>query len=88
VVIEYDTKAERLSCGDNHASLRPDDGRIGLQVLVDRVSIEIFANDGQVYMPIGAILSGDEDMLAVFGRDGSTQISRLAVHELKSAWQY
>ena len=54
---------------------------------MDRISIEIFANDGEIYMPMGAILPDDEGVLATFSRGGDTQVSELAVHELQSAWQ-
>ncbi|MFC1717554.1 GH32 C-terminal domain-containing protein [Candidatus Poribacteria bacterium] len=87
VAIEYDTREEQLTCGDSHADLKPDDGKICLQVLVDRISIEIFANYGDIYMPMGAVLPDDEGVLATFNQGGSIQISQLAVHELKPAWQ-
>ena len=87
VTIEYDTKEKKLSCGDKQADLKPRNGKIRLQVLVDRISIEIFANDGEIYMPMGAILPDDAGTLATFSRGGNTQVSELAVHELKSAWQ-
>jgi len=37
--------------------LKQVDGKIHLELLVDRTSIEIFGNDGRVYMPIGVILA-------------------------------
>ncbi len=46
--IRYDVKAATLHCLGRSAPLEPQDGRIKLHVLVDRTSIEIFANDGRI----------------------------------------
>ncbi|MFQ5810773.1 MAG: GH32 C-terminal domain-containing protein, partial [Armatimonadota bacterium] len=48
VPVTYDVGRRELSCRDKKAALGPSDGRIRLALLVDRMSIEIFANDGRV----------------------------------------
>jgi sucrose-6-phosphate hydrolase SacC (GH32 family) len=55
--------------------------------LVDRVSIEIFANEGRIYMPIRAIPEPDERILEVFTKGGNIKISSLKIYELKSMWK-
>jgi len=84
--VKYNVEKNELSCGRSKAKLKPDNGSIRLRILVDRVSIEVFANDGRVYMPIRAIPEGNERGLEVFTKGGSTKISSLTVHELKSIW--
>ena len=84
--VKYNADKNDLSCGRPKAKLKPIDGKIRLHILVDRVSIEIFANDGRVYMPIRAIHTEDERGLEVFTEGDSTKISSLTVHELKSIW--
>ena len=84
--VKYNVAKNELSCGRSKAELKPVDGNIRLRILVDRVSIEIFANDGRVYMPIRAIPEPDERGLEVFTKGGSTKINSLKVHELKSVW--
>lgn len=86
VPVVYDVKKNELSCGRPKTKLKPIDGKIRLRILVDRVSIEIFANDGKIYMPIRAIPEGNQKGVEIFTEGGSTKISSLTVHELKSIW--
>ncbi|MHC4132929.1 MAG: glycoside hydrolase family 32 protein [Planctomycetota bacterium] len=85
--VKYNVEKNELSCGRSKAELKPVDGKIRLRILVDRVSIEIFANDGHVYMPIRAIPEGNHKGLEIFTKGDSTKINSLTVHELKSIWQ-
>ena len=55
VPIAYDVTKQELSCQGKTAPLKPVDGTIQLEILVDRTSVEIFGNRGRVYMPIGVI---------------------------------
>ncbi|UCG56752.1 MAG: glycoside hydrolase family 32 protein [Phycisphaerales bacterium] len=87
VPVVYDVEKERLSCQENSASLRPDSGKIYLELLVDRTSIEIFGNHGRLYMPVRAILPEDDKSLAVSCKGGSIGIETLDVYELRSAWK-
>jgi len=63
------------------------DGKIRLRILVDRTSIEIFGNDGGIYMPIGVIPPDENKSLAVFSKGGGVKINALKVYELRSAWK-
>jgi len=85
--VKYNVKKNELSCGRPKAKLKPIDGKIRLRILVDRVSIEVFANDGRIYMPIRAIPEGDQKGLEIFTKGGSIKISSLKVHELHSIWK-
>jgi len=62
------------------------DGKIRLRLMVDRTSIDIFGNDGRLYMPMGVIVPQDNLSLEVFAKGGSARITALEVHELKPAW--
>jgi len=84
--IKYNAEKNQLSCGRPKASLKPINGKIRLRILVDRLSIEIFANDGYVYMPIHALHEEDERELEIFTKGGRTKITSLKVHELNSIW--
>lgn len=68
------------------APLKAMDGKVRLEVIVDRTSLEIFANDGRVYMPIGIILVDNGSEIKVFSRDGKTHLNYLKIYELKSIW--
>ena len=86
--IAYDPAKQTLSAGGKTAPLTPSGGKIRLQVLVDRTTVEIFANDGRVYMPLHAVPKDKDDdpPLAVFAKDGPVHVGRLEVCELKSVW--
>ena len=85
--VAYNVEKQEISCNANNAKLVPADGKIRLEILVDRTSIEIFGNHGRVYMPIGVILPEDNKTLETFTKDGSTKIDSLEVYELRSAWE-
>ncbi len=84
--VTFDVAAGKLSCLDKTAPLSPVDGVIRLELLVDRTSIEIFANDGQVYMPMGVIHPEDNKSVQVLVEGGPVKVESLDVHLLKSAW--
>ena len=87
VSVSYDAIKQELSCQDNKAVLKPVDGKIRLRLVMDRTSIDIFGNDGRLYMPMGMIVSRDDLSLEVYAKGGGARISSLDVHELKSAWE-
>ena len=84
--ITYNTKNNQLYTDDVSAALNPENGKIRLRILVDRVSIEIFANDGKVYMPVKAIYSKEEKGVKIFTKGSNTTINSLKVNQLKSIW--
>ncbi len=63
------------------------DDKIRLELLVDRTSIEIFGNDGRIYMPIGVILADNSKSLEIFTKGGNTEVESLEICELNSAWK-
>ena len=85
--VVYDTAKSELRCQDNSAVVKAVDGRLRLRMLVDRTSIEIFANDGAVYMPMGVLLGDRPRALSVVANGGAAQIDQLNVYPLKSIWR-
>lgn len=85
--VTYNAKTQTLSCKDKTANLKPTAGKIKLEILVDRNSIEIFANDGRIYMPIGGILPEDNKSIELFSNGGKAKIELLNIYELNSAWK-
>ena len=86
--VSYHKDKNLLVCGENKAKLKPVDGKIQLRILVDRVSIEIFANNGRVYMPMRALPTSAAKGLQVFTKGGTTRINSLKVHKVKSIWNF
>ncbi len=87
LAITYDVKKQELRCKDKAAPLSPENGRVELRLLVDRLSVEIFANDGRIYMPIGHVFDGKNVDIGVFAKNGEATLTELTVHELVSAWE-
>ena len=85
--VVYSADNSELRCLDKTAPLEPVGGIVKLRILVDRTSIEIFGNNGRIYMPVGIIHDDRNKSLGVFGRNGNTKIKSLVVHELVSSWE-
>jgi len=84
--IGFNVITNQLICGDLSATLKPIAGVIKLRILVDRTSIEIFANDGRVYMPVAVLPNDIDRSISAFSRIGGAKIKALTVNTLKSAW--
>jgi len=85
--VAYEAKENTLMSGESSAKLAADGGRIQLRILVDRTSIEIFANNGEVYMPLDALPEdGQAKTLELFAEGGTARVRSLAVRELESIW--
>ena len=85
--IIYNTKANTLQCMDKLAYVEPVDGAIKLEILLDRSSIEIFANDGKVSMSSGFVPEKNEYGLYLFNIGGELLVDKLEIYPMKSIWQ-
>jgi fructan beta-fructosidase len=86
IPITYDVLAKQLTCEGKSAPLDMKEGKISLEILVDRMSIEIYANGGRVYMPIGVDLVDRPDSLKLVSEGGDTLIETMDIYQLKSIW--
>jgi sucrose-6-phosphate hydrolase SacC (GH32 family) len=86
--VAYDKISKQLSCGENKVKLLPINGIIQLRILVDRVSTEIYANHGRIYMPMRTLPTGAAKGLEVYSIGGNTKLRSLKVREVKSIWDY
>jgi len=84
--LTYSVTDKRLTCLGRAATLAPVGGRIKLQVLLDRTSIEVFGNDGCVSMTSCFLPRADTKPLALQTTGGPVKIVSLKVYELRSAW--
>ncbi|HID56104.1 TPA: DUF4980 domain-containing protein [Candidatus Poribacteria bacterium] len=87
IPVTYDVREERLECQGCEAPLKPVGGKIRLEILVDRTSIEIFANNGRIYMPIGVIPPDENKRLELFAVGGEGGVRSIEIYEMKSAWR-
>lgn len=87
ITVSYYPEAGELRCKDKTAPLAPEGGKIQMRLLVDRLSVEIFANGGHVYMPMKHVQENTDGGLEVFAKGGKVAIAGLTVNELASAWE-
>lgn len=82
----YNSKTQTLSCGSLRSKLLPMAGVIRLRILLDRTSIEVYGNDGRVYIPIVVFPKVNHLPLGATCVKGEVKAKLLRVHELKSSW--
>jgi len=81
--VKYDVKAGKL----NDAEMKPVDGKITLQVLVDRALMEIVGNGGRVYISgAGPGRKVDAGKISVTATGGDAKLVQFEAYELKSIW--
>jgi fructan beta-fructosidase len=81
--VTYDVAAAKL----NGTPMTPVDGKVTLQVLLDRPMIEICGNDGAIYITGDRRMRGEVDSVTAFATGGPATLVTLEVHELKSIWK-
>ena len=84
--VAYDVKAKKLSCLGCTAPLAAEKGRITLQILVDRTSIEVFGNGGRVAMCSCFLPSPVARELGIYAVGPAAKVVSLRVYELRSIW--
>jgi sucrose-6-phosphate hydrolase SacC (GH32 family) len=84
--VTFSQKQNRLSCLGKSAPVELVNGRLWLQVLVDRTSLEVFANDGRVSMTSCFLPRLKDRSLQLYARGGTARLVSLQLFELRSAW--
>lgn len=79
----YTRKNENETNNMGEATLKPDSGKIKLRILVDRTTVEIYANDGLVVMT--SCFRPNDTKWYALSAEGEIGVNA-AVHSLKSAW--
>jgi len=67
--------------------LAPVDGKITMQILVDRPMIEVCGNDGRVYQTKPFHSKDEIESVRAFAGGGPVDLVSLEVYELKSIWK-
>ena len=85
--IRFDATKNTLSCLGQTASLKPDDGKIRLEILIDRTSIEIFGNDGNMVMTNCFTPEPDAKELVLYNTGGELGIEKIEVFPVVSMYE-
>jgi fructan beta-fructosidase len=84
--VEYSPAEKRLTALGRTATLEPIQGRIRLRILVDRTSVEVFANDGRISMATCFVPTPENRRLTLNAHGGTAKAVSLDVWAMKSAW--
>ena len=84
--IRYEANDKSLHCLGRQMPVEPVNGRIDLRILVDRVSLEIFGNQGRKTLTICFLPEPKARPLQLFAVGGVGRITTMDIHELRSAW--
>jgi len=84
--VVYRVKQKQLLNGDAVAGMSQKDGRVRIRILVDRTSVEVFGNDGEVVMPCCFLPDAANRSLKMFAHGGTAQIVSMRVFKLRSIW--
>ncbi|MBI9018835.1 MAG: GH32 C-terminal domain-containing protein [Phycisphaerae bacterium] len=87
IAIQYDVSKQLLTAEDCHGPLKAQKGKITLEIIVDRTTIEIFGNKGQLYMPARNINVDNKDDIEIFSKGGTCKVDSLEVNHLNSVWK-
>jgi len=83
--VRYSAATHTLRLGSETAPLDIRGGPLRLSILVDRSSIEVFADQGQVTLSAVTLDKTGRDVSLV-AEGGGMQVISLAVHQLESIW--
>jgi len=86
IPVTYSAEKSLLSCLGKGAKVDAPNDRIRLRMLVDRTSIEVFANNGKVSMSSCFLPGPTASGLELFAEGGSPSVLSMTVYELKSIW--
>ncbi|MCF7974446.1 MAG: glycoside hydrolase family 32 protein [Phycisphaerae bacterium] len=81
--VTYDVGAGKL----NGAALTPVNGKVSMQVFVDRPMIEICGNNGRVYVTSRRDKRGEVSAIEAFAEGGKAELIQMDIYPLKSIWQ-
>lgn len=84
--IVYDAQTRELASQGVSRPLKPSAGRMAFTALLDKTSLEIFADDGLLYMPLALKNMPPSGKTGIEAQGGGITIRSLVIHELKSSW--
>jgi len=83
----YNVKRGTLSVLGSTVPLLPVDNKIKLEILLDRSSVEIYANDGQAVVSNCFVPAEKAKDVILFTNGGELGIIQLDIYKMKSIWE-
>jgi fructan beta-fructosidase len=85
--LRYDVVNQELLVDGIKAKTPLEGGHLRLRIFADRTGLEVFAQDGLIFMPVNKNLSSTVPSLAISVQGGKVKFTKLDVYALKSAWE-
>tara|TARA_B110000037_G_scaffold48501_1_gene59518 strand:+ start:3147 stop:4634 length:1488 start_codon:yes stop_codon:yes gene_type:complete len=85
LMVSYKKNSEEIVYGKSTLKVPAVDGKVKLRILLDRASIELFANEGAVVATCYAVPEDNNDSVSI-SSDGDLKINSISINELKSSW--
>jgi fructan beta-fructosidase len=85
--ITYNVKRGTLSVLNSTVPVVPVNNKILFEILIDRASIEIFANGGQTVISNCFAPAEGADDIVLFTIGGELGVDKLDVYEMESIWK-
>lgn len=82
VEVLYDGVRQTLCCLGREVPMEPVDGILHLRILLDRTYIELYGNEGAIYLPMGYLPSDRTDHVAIHG-EGTVDLELMQIRVLK-----
>lgn len=86
-VIHYDVLNKKLQVLGKSLDLEPVNGKIDMRILLDRSSVEIFANGGKLSFSSCFIPIHTFNDLEFYSNEGNVHIDEIEIHKIRSAWR-
>lgn len=86
VTVTYNASTRQISCNGDTKSLPLLNGSVQLEIIVDLDTIEIFGNNGRLYMPLPAGNASGNSLISLACNGGNVTFNSLTVNRLKSIW--
>jgi len=84
--VVYNAASQTVACEGLSKPLSPINGIVHLRFLVDRGSVEIFGNDGLLYMPMSVTPVAGPQPLGLTATGGGVQLLSLNLYNLGTTW--
>jgi fructan beta-fructosidase len=85
-IIKYELAKKMLDFLGKQALVEPIKGKIQLEILIDRSSIELFANDGEVVLSSCFNPGPGDDNIVLWTQGGELFVDELEIYPINSAW--
>jgi fructan beta-fructosidase len=82
----YNVKRGTLTCLGSTIPIEPIDNKIYLEILIDRSSIEVFANNGRAVMSNCYTPDPDGDEVKLINTGGELLVEQLDIYSMNSIW--